>query len=575
MAAKRTALYLLAFAFVASALLLGTATGRADSNPKKDVTFSKDVAPILYKNCVECHRPNDLAPMSLIEYKDARPWARSIREKVVDHQMPPWGADSKPGEYANDRRLSQQEIDTISAWVDQGAKEGDPKDLPAKPSFVEGWQIGKPDVVLSMAEEYKIPANGPDQYVYFTIPTNFKQDMWVTAAEARPGNKRVVHHIIAFIQTPEQVAALKAQGDGNIANRRPFAAGGGTSIFYKDGTLVRVKADAPVIDDGCGNQNGGSALGNRRGGGDAFGQLLAGYAPGKDVEKYPDGYAKLVPAGSSIVFQMHYSNFKGAMNQPETDRSSIGLVFSKEPPSKMSKMIVTRGIQNHYFKIPPGDPDHEVTACYTFDQDVRVIDYMPHMHLRGKDMKYEAVYPDGRKETLLWVPKYSFNWQTVYKLANPITLPKGTKLIVTAHFDNSERNKYNPGPTQTVRWGDPTYDEMMIGWLDYIADRPAERVVAKLDPKIYDGYIGTYQFGPGITLTITRDGDKLLGQATGQPQVQFFPESETKFFLKVIDGDLTFVKNEKGEVTEVIFNMNGRPIHGKKISPTASTAGGN
>ena len=413
--------------------------------------------------------------MSLIDYKDARPWARSIREKVVDHQMPPWGADSKPGEYTNDRRLSQQEIDTISAWVDQGAKEGDLKDLPAKPSFVEGWQIGKPDVVLSMPEEYKIPANGPDQYVYFTIPTNFKQDMWVTAAEARPGNKRVVHHIIAFIQTPEQVAALKAQGDGNIANRRPFAAGGGASIFYKDGTLVRVKADAPVIDDGCGNTNGGSALGNRRGGGDAFGQLLAGYAPGKDVEKYPDGYAKLVPAGSSIVFQMHYSNFKGAMNQPETDRSSIGLIFSKEPPSKMSKMIVTRGIQNHYFKIPPGDSDHEVTACYSFDQDVRIIDFMPHMHLRGKDIKYTLVWPDGRQQVLLDVPRFDFNWQLHYELAEPLKIPAGSKLLAVAHYDNSIRNRYNPAPQKEVFWSEQSWDEMFIPWFEYTVDSKKAR----------------------------------------------------------------------------------------------------
>ena len=187
------------------------------------------------------------------------------------------------------------------------------------------------------------------------------------------------------------------------------------------------------------------------------------------------------------------------------------------------------------------------------------------MHLRGKDMRYELAYPDGRKETLLWVPRFNFNWQTVYRLKEPLAVPKGSKLTVTAHFDNSERNKYNPDPTKVVRWGDPTYDEMMIGWITYVVDRPKERVVATVDSRILDQYTGQYQFAPNYLLTITREGDRLMGQATGQPKVQFFPESETKFFLKVIDADLTFVKNVKGEVSEAIFNMNGRTLYAKKV----------
>ncbi|HUK88883.1 MAG TPA: DUF3471 domain-containing protein [Blastocatellia bacterium] len=557
----------LAFSIVGliGAGLVWTRTSSADAPKKKEVTFNKDVAPILYKNCDECHKPNDIAPMSLINYKDARPWAQSIREMVLTKQMPPWSAKSDPGEFTNDRRLSQEEIDTITSWVDQGAKEGDAKDLPKPPGFTQdGWLLGEPDVVLSMDKPYAIPANGPDEYIYFTIPTNFTEDKWITAAEIKPGNKKVVHHIIAFLISGEQYNAFRAVGG------RPHRQSDGNSIFYQDGTLNRVRMDAPVDDDTCAHPQGRTGGGLGEGGGN-LGNLLAGYAPGKDVDSYPAGYAKKIPAGSYIVFQVHYSNFRGGLNKPETDLSSVGLHFAKTPPSEMKKMIVTRGVSNTWFRLPAGDPDHQVVACMTFDKDVQMLTYMPHMHLRGKDMRYDLILPDGRKETLLEVPKFSFNWQTVYKLKEPLEIPKGSKLVVTAHFDNSERNKYNPDPKKDVRWGDPTYDEMMIGWVDYAVDRPKDRIVAKLDPKIYDSYVGQYQFGPGFSLVITREGDQLMGQATGQPKVQFYPESETKFFLKVIEGELTFVKNEKGEVTEVVFNMNGKLVHGKK-APAVTTA---
>lgn len=552
---------------VAAACCLSFSSGLADG-PAKDapaaVTFTKDVAPILFNNCVECHRPNDVAPMSLLTYKDARPWARSIKEAVTTKQMPPWSADPHYGKFTNDRSLSQKDVDTIAAWVDQGAVEGNARDLPAAPAFVDGWVIGKPDAVLSMQETYTVQPNGPDEYIYFTIPTNFKEDRWVQATEIHPGNKRVVHHVIAFVQPPEVIAMMKAAGGGR---GREFAGQGPNSIFYQDGKLVRVKADAQVIDDGCANPNGGSALGRRSGEGLGGMALLTGYAPGKDVDIWQPGEAKKIPAGSNIVFQVHYSNFRGSSNKPETDRTTIAFVFAKEPPKKI---IGTLGIQNHYFELPPGDPSHQVTGCYTFDKDVTLIDYMPHMHLRGKDMKYDVIYPDGRTETLLWVPRYNFNWQTTYKLKEPVFLPKGTKFIVTAHFDNSEKNKYNPDPTKTVRWGDPTYDEMMIGWMDYEVDKPKDRVVAKVDPKIFDQYVGLYQVTPTFTLTVTREGDRLMGQATGQPVVQLFPESETKYFLKVMDIELIFAKSETGEITGVTLNMNGMQLRAKKVANAAT-----
>jgi hypothetical protein len=447
--------------------LVVLSTVSANSGPKKEVTFNRDVAPIFYKNCAECHRANDIAPMSLMSYKESRPWARSIKERVISREMPPWSPDPKYGEFTNDHRLSQADIDKIVAWVDQGAKEGDAKDL-VVPEFTttDGWRLGKPDAVFDLGQEFKVTPGMPDTIQNFIVPTNFKEDKWVTAAEILPGNRKVVHHVIAFIQTPEMIAQFQ-KGEGRARALMQ------SDVFYRDGTLLKVKADAPVIDNGCGAPNGGSAFKRPSAseGGDAFGLFLAGYAPGKGIDVFPSGTAKKVPAGSMIVFQMHYSSYGGKFDGAQGDKTRLGLHFASKPPERS---LNTVGIQNHYFKLPAGDGNHEVSACFTFDADVKLTSYMPHMHLRGKDMKYDVIYPDGRTETLLWVPKFSFNWQTMYYLKKPVLLPKGTKMIVTAHFDNSDKNKYNPDPTKTIRWGDPTYEEMMIGWMEYYVDGPTK-----------------------------------------------------------------------------------------------------
>jgi mono/diheme cytochrome c family protein len=447
------------------------------SKPTQAVTFSRDVARILYKNCVECHKPNDLAPFSVLTYKDVRPWARSVREKVITREMPPWHADPRYGAFKNDARLSTKDIDTIVAWVDQGAKEGDPKDLPALPDQDEGWKIGKPDQVLSMAEEYTVRPNDPDNYVYAVIPTRFKEDRWIQAAEIRPTNKKIVHHVIAHILTPQAIAGSRGTGakpERLAENELP--------IFYKEGGLARVKMDAPVIDDGANAPNGGSVFKRRSNeeGADLFSILLTSYAPGKGPDVFGLDMAKRIPAGSQIVLQIHYSRFRGAPDKPQTDRTSVGLVFAKAPPKKR---VVTLTIPNHFFKIPAGADNHRVTAAYVFDQDVELVDYMPHMHLRGKQMKYEVIYPNGQRATLLWVPKFNFNWQTLYILKEPVAIPKGTRMIITAHFDNSAKNKYNPDPAKAVRWGDPTYDEMMIGWMDYVVPNSSKRNAATKDAK--------------------------------------------------------------------------------------------
>jgi hypothetical protein len=457
----RNRLILFSLVTTLATLIVVTRGANSGTSGKNEVTFSKDVARIFYQRCAECHRPNDMAPFSVLTYKEVLPWVESIREKVTAREMPPWHADSRYGEFLNDRRLSREEIDTIATWVGQGAKEGNPADLPPLPSFVRGWKMGKPDYVLAMSEEYTIEAHAPDSYVYVTFPTKFKEDTWVQAAEILPGNKRIVHHVIAHVLTPEALAtgAKRDNAEFPQADNAP-------AIFYKQGSLSRVRMDAPVIDDGANAPNGGSLLNRRTDeGGGGYSMLLASYAPGKGPDVYPPGTAKRIPAGSTIVLQIHYSSFHGAIKTPQKDRTIVGLIFARQPPEKRA---VTFTVPNQFFKIPAGAANHRVTAAYTFDREVQLISYMPHMHLRGKDMKYEVVFPDGRRQTLLWVPKFDFNWQTVYRLKDPMIIPKGTRIIVTAHFDNSTKNKHNPDPTKAVRWGDPSYDEMMIGWIEYV-----------------------------------------------------------------------------------------------------------
>lgn len=461
MAPKRPMLFLLLMVLATTSVVVVTHGANSGTSGQDEVTFSKDVARIVYQHCAECHRPNDIAPFSVLTYKEVLPWAESIREKVSAREMPPWHADSRYGEFLNDRRLSREEIETIVSWVAQGAKEGNPEDLPPLPRYFPGWRMGKPDIVLAMSADYTIAAHAPDSYVYVTFPTRFKEDRWVQAAEIHPGNKKIVHHVIAHVLTPAALSAAAKRDNAEFpqADNEP-------SIFYKEGSLSRVKMNAPVIDDGANAPNGGSLFKRRSDEGVAgYSVLLASYAPGKGPDVYPPGTAKRIPAGSTIILQIHYSSFHGAIETPQQDRTVLGLIFAKEPPERRA---VTFTVPNHFFKIPPGAANHKVTAAYTFDQDVQLISYMPHMHLRGKDMKYEVVFPDGRRQTLLWVPKFQFDWQTVYRLKNPLMIPKGSRMIVTAHFDNSAKNKHNPDPAKAVRWGDPSYDEMMIGWMEYV-----------------------------------------------------------------------------------------------------------
>jgi len=386
---------------------------------KTEPNFSRDVAPIFYKSCAECHRNGEAAPMQLLSYQEVRPWAKAIRERVVTRAMPPWLADPKHGQFVNDRSLSQKEIDTIAAWVDAGAPEGNPRELPPLPKFTEGWVIGEPDVVIKLEQPVPVAATGVIPYQYFVVPTHFTEDKWVQSAEIRPGNRAVVHHVIVSILEPGKELS-------------GFGAG-------------------------------------------AFGRLpgLVGFAPGEQPKILPTGVAKMVKAGSKLVFQMHYTpNGKEA-----TDQTHVGIRFARDPVRKYSRggMIPNIGI-----RIPPGDPNYEAKASWTASDDVRLISFMPHMHIRGKDFKYTAVYPDGRSEVLLNVPRYDFNWQLIYRPKDGILLPKGTRIDVVAHYDNSPNNKFNPDPTKEVRWGPQTWEEMMIGWFEYTRE---DEDLTKTEPR--------------------------------------------------------------------------------------------
>jgi hypothetical protein len=359
--------------------------------------------------------------------------------------------------------LTDAEIETIKAWVDAQAPEGDPRDLPPQPKIVEGWKIGKPDLVLQMPEEFTLEATGPDEYHFFEIDPGFTEDKYVQMVETRPGNRRVVHHINVLIAPPPPGAEPHQKLTREESERLRLQQGK-DSIFQREGFVRRVKPDVPVYDDGCVLQSGGGGDRPDGSGQRSFATLLGGFVPGTSVMRWEPGAAKRIPAGSKIVLNLHYSKTTGKV---EKDRSMVGLIFAKQPPQKE---LLIRPIANHYFQIPPGAENHKVTACWTAKDDIHLFSLAPHMHFRGKAMEIRAFYSDGRSETLLNVPMYDFSWQTMYYFKRPVAIPKGTRLMLTAHFDNSGRNKYNPDPKQAVRWGDPTYDEMMMAFFEYTMD---------------------------------------------------------------------------------------------------------
>jgi peroxiredoxin/mono/diheme cytochrome c family protein len=396
---------------VAQTSSTGCLIGRARAaDEQAAVTYSNQIARIFNKRCVECHRPGQIGPFALTSFDEAAGWSEMIAEVVREGRMPPWHADPRHGHFSNDARLTDEEREQVFAWVAAGAPRGDEADLPPAPKFVEGWQMPQaPDLVVPIQDAaFDVPAEGTVAYKYFVVDPGFTEDKWVRVAECLPNNRAVVHHIIVFVRPP---AGTKS-ADGRGMN------------------------------------------------------FLVGYAPGTRPMVAPEHAAKRIPAGSKLVFQLHYT----PIGTPQQDRSSIGMVFVKDP-STITHEVVTASAGNHTFAIPPGADNHEVLSARRFGKDTELLSFFPHMHLRGKSFRYELELADGSREILLDVPRYDFNWQNHFLLNEPRVLPKGSILRCTAHFDNSTDNPANPDPTETVRWGDQTWEEMMIGWYDVLLPR--------------------------------------------------------------------------------------------------------
>jgi len=413
------------FRLSVAGLVLGMAVWAAPNSP---VTFHKDVEKILQEHCQGCHRPGEIAPFSMLSYTDARPWAKSMKTAVLNDQMPPWFADPKYGHFANDKRLSPEETKTLVAWVDAGAPEGDKKDAPPPKAFEDGWNI-KPDMVIEMPKEFHIAAKGTINYQNIRVHVNFPEDMWVVAAEMRAGNRKVVHHMRAIVLPPTATWMAKAV---------PGEA-------YEEGS------------EGMGGAKGGT-------------DLLGKYNPGLGAQNFDiEDSAKFIPKGSDIVFNLHYTS----VGTPETDRSKVGLVFAKHPPAK--RYWMSPGTPAAFnLVIPAGDNNAEVVSEVTIGvDDAKLVYIQPHMHLRGKDYELRATYPTGETQ-VVFKGKWNFDWQIGYQLEKPLPLPKGTRLLAIAHYDNSVNNKFNPDPTKTILWGDQNWDEMQSGFLGLIVDLDAD-----------------------------------------------------------------------------------------------------
>lgn len=385
--------------------------------PHGAITYSRDIAPILQKHCQLCHRPGEIAPFSLTSYQDALGWAATIREVVADRRMPPWHADPRYGKFANDPSLSEQEKKLLFAWIDGGCPRGDPAEIHfSQPAYPQDWRIPTPDQVVSMPEPFTVPAEGIIEYQYFVVDPGFREDRWIQAAEVRPGNRAVVHHCNVFLQPPD---SPDIQSQGELGSFCLIAAAMGTP---------------PLV--------------------------------------LPEGMAKRVPAGWRFVFVVHYT----AIGSVQTDWTVLGLKFAD--PRRVKKEVATRLMYDPGLRIPPRAPAHSVAQTWQVNRDVILLSYFPHMHLRGKSFRYEALYPDGTTEILLDVPRYDFNWQNRYELVEPKRLPAGTRLCCTAVYDNSAANSANPDSTAEVRAGPQSWDEMFNGYFDVaLADEDLTRPV--------------------------------------------------------------------------------------------------
>ena len=430
---------------LACLFVIGTTAAAAGQEPAS-VTFNKDVLPILQKNCQTCHRPGQIAPMSFLTYAETRPWAKAMKQAVVTRDMPPWFADPQHGRFKNDRSLEPRDIETITRWADSGAAEGDSTDAPQVDWPADGWEI-QPDVIVQ-GPEYFVPAQAKNdviEWTYITVPSGFTADTWVTSMEIRPSEPSVTHHICVYFRphTPDVVYNVPRWEDlprDDTGSVLPAAAG----VGRRDPSITAGSTGF----EGC-------------------------YVPGRASEDYRMYNAgKLIRAGTDIVFQVHYTPNGKAV----TDRPQIGFTISKTPPQRQYVTLqIFAPSEADVFAIPPNDPNWKSPdAGATFRRDADLVWMSPHMHVRGKDMTYQLIYPGGRTETILSVPRYDFNWQLGYELAEPLRVPKGTDLIVTAHYDNSINNKFNPDPNRTVYYGEMSWEEMMHAFFSVVIDQDVD-----------------------------------------------------------------------------------------------------
>ena len=398
----------------------------AAGNSTASVTFNKDVLPILQEHCQACHRPGEVAPMSLLNYAEARPWAKAIKAAVLTRRMPPWLADPNYGHFSNDRRLTDAQIGTLSAWAGNGAPEGDKKDAPTPLTFPNGWSVN-PDMVVELPKPVRLPATGAISYKFILVKTNFPRDMWIAAAEMRPGNPKVLHHGKVWVLPPGSRWMSKAvPGEAYENETEPDTIG---PNHMADGN-----------------------------------DILGKFNPGLGAQRFDiDGAAKFLPKGSDLVFELHYT----PTGQPVTDVSKLGLVFAKSHPT--SRYFLSIGPEALNLRIPPGDSNAEVVSEATVRTSLKLAYVQPHMHLRGKDYELRLAYPAGETETV-FKGRFDFEWQLGYNFAKPIVLPQGTRIIGISHFDNSANNKFNPDPTKEVRWGAQNWDEMSNAFLGLILD---------------------------------------------------------------------------------------------------------
>jgi hypothetical protein len=419
-----------------------------------DITFNQDVLPILQKNCQFCHRPGEVAPMSLMSYNDARPWAKAIKAAAVTRKMPPWYADPHYGPFANECKLTDAQIATLASWADNGAPEGEAKSKPAPIVFVDGWNL-KPDLIVEMPNEFHVPASGTVEYQYMKVKANFPEDVWVSAAEMRPGDARVVHHGEVWVLPP---------GSKWMADAVP-------GVAYPQ-TVMKKQPDDHT-------------------------DILGKFNPGVGAQTFVFGdSAKFIPKGSDLVFEIHYT----AVGKATTDRTKVGIVFAKGPHG--TRYFTSYGPQARNLVIAPGDNNGEVVSEMTLAADAKLVNVQPHMHVRGKDYELRLIFPSGETRTV-FKGQFDFNWQISYNYAEPIAMPKGTRLVGISHFDNSPNNPFNPDKAKEVHWGFQNWEEMSNCFMGLVFD-------SKLDPKKL-----AFDSGPSL-LPAGKPGPTLAALKTSQ-----------------------------------------------------------